>query len=80
LFENLDAPGELKWFGVRDAGTSTHPFTFGAEIEGQNRLLNEKSGPSGEVSTGGSFVLGGCRCCCFDAVMHGQPSRHSRTP
>jgi hypothetical protein len=30
---------------VRDAETSAQPSTFGAEIEGQFRVINEKSGP-----------------------------------
>ena len=31
---------------VRESETSAHPSTLGAEIEGQIRLINEKSGPS----------------------------------
>ena len=30
----------------RQSEKSTHPSTFGAEIEGQFRLINAKSGPS----------------------------------
>ena len=31
---------------VRESETSAHPSTLGAEIEGQFRLINAKSGPS----------------------------------
>ena len=32
---------------VRESETSAHPSTLGAEIEGQIRVINAKSGPSG---------------------------------
>jgi len=31
---------------VREAATSAHPSTLGAEIEGQIRVINAQSGPS----------------------------------
>ncbi len=31
---------------VRESETRAHPSTLGVEIEGQIRLINEKSGPS----------------------------------
>jgi hypothetical protein len=47
MLDDLEAAAKaIHQKAVRERETSTQPSTFGAEIEGQIRLINEKSGPS----------------------------------
>ena len=47
MLDDLEAAAKaIHQKAVHERATSAHPSTFGAEIEGQIRLINEKSNPS----------------------------------
>lgn len=47
MLDDLEAAAKaIHQKAVREGETSAKPSTFGAEIEGQIRLLNAQSGPS----------------------------------
>jgi len=47
MLDDLEAAAKaIHQKAVRERETSTNPSTFGAEIEGQIRLLNAESAPS----------------------------------
>ena len=47
MLDDLEAAAKaIHQKAVRERETSAHPSTFGAEIEGQIRVINAQSGPS----------------------------------